>query len=400
MEIDTGAGGPRKKVVFNAKGNKFNVDSRYSFIKTLGFGAYGVVCAANDSAGHKTKKVAVKKVAGVFDDLTDAKRIIREMRLLRTMKHDGVLNVINIDDPEDYKSFNDVYIVTELMDTDLNKLIRQSTNLLNSQRKYFAYHILRALKYIHSANIFHRDLKPANILVSASCDIKICDFGLARYVDPDEVKDANMTEYVVTRWYRAPELLLATEEYSAAIDMWSAGCILAELYYGKPLFPGCDVKNQLEQICRKLGKPTAEEIEMIPNRRAREFMEKMPSWNKKDFRMLMGSGGKTGANEQVDDAAIDLVERLLKFDPAKRLTAAEALEHPYVQEYRDRKTETVAHEIDHDQLEPPSEKIVGRDGVRKLMWNEMLHFHPEAVSREPPVAKEVQAKLDAITAQR
>lgn len=231
----------------------------------------------------------------------------------------------------------------------------------------------------------------------SQCDIKICDFGLARYVDPDreEGKNANMTEYVVTRWYRAPELLLATEEYSSAIDMWSAGCILAELYYGSPLFPGSDVKNQLEIICKKLGKPNSEEIAMIPNRRAREFMEKLPAWNKKDFRAIMSGRGITN-NESVDDSAIDLVERLLKFDPKKRLTAAEALEHPYVQEYRDPKTETVAREINHDRLEPPSEKLVGRDGVRRLMWNEMLHFHPDAASREPPIAKDVQRKLDSI----
>lgn len=153
MDIDTvtNAEGTLKKVTFSAKGNKFQVDSRYTYVKTLGCGAYGVVCAFTDSKASSKgpKKVAVKKVAGVFDDLTDAKRIIREMRLLRTMKHDGVLNVINIDEPLDYKTFNDVYIITELMDTDLNKLIRQSTSLLNSQRKYFAYHILRALKYIH-----------------------------------------------------------------------------------------------------------------------------------------------------------------------------------------------------------------------------------------------------------
>lgn len=147
MDIDTGSGGQLKTSFVVKGGSQFRVDSRYSYVKTLGCGAYGVVCAANDAVTGK--KMAVKKVSGVFDDLTDAKRIIREMRLLRTMNHDSVLKVIDIDEPENYNTFNDVYIVTELMDTDLNKLIRQSTKLLDSQRQYFAYNLFRALKYIH-----------------------------------------------------------------------------------------------------------------------------------------------------------------------------------------------------------------------------------------------------------
>lgn len=225
------------------------------------------------------------------------------------------------------------------------------------------------------------------VVFSLKCDIKICDFGLARYVDPVDGPANDMTEYVVTRWYRAPELLLSNDEYSSAIDMWSAGCIIAELYHGKPLFPGMDVKNQLEEICQRLGKPSSEEIASIPNRRARDFMEKMTPFQKIDMRRLM-NGAK--------DPAIDLVERLLKFDPKKRLTAADALEHSFVADFRDKKMESVAAAIDSDKLEPPSEKVVGREGVRKLMWNEMLHFHPDAKNREPSSARDAQAILDRV----
>lgn len=153
-----------EKVVFSAKGTQFRVDPRYSFVKALGLGAYGVVCSATDS--NTKTEVAIKKVAGVFDDQTDAKRIIREIRLLSSMKHDNVLNITDIDEPENYSLFNDVYLMTELMDTDLNKLLRSKHPLLDAQRKFFTYQIFRALKYIHSANILHRDLKPANVLVS------------------------------------------------------------------------------------------------------------------------------------------------------------------------------------------------------------------------------------------
>lgn len=155
---------PPAKITFSAKGATFRVDTRYSFIKALGHGAYGVVCSATDS--RTNSDVAIKKVAGVFDDQTDAKRIIREVRLLSSMRHDNILSITDIDGPEVYSEFNDVYLMTELMDTDLNKLLRSKHPLLDAQRKFFSYQLFRALKYIHSANILHRDLKPANVLVS------------------------------------------------------------------------------------------------------------------------------------------------------------------------------------------------------------------------------------------
>lgn len=151
MDIDSDAAAmtpsPPIKTSFSVKGNPFRVDARYSYLKALGIGAYGIVCAARD--GRSGRGVAVKKVTGVFEDLTDAKRIVREVRLLRALSHDNILKVIDMDEPDDYDAFADVYIVTELMDTDLNKLLRSSAQLLDSQRKFFMYHLLRALKYIH-----------------------------------------------------------------------------------------------------------------------------------------------------------------------------------------------------------------------------------------------------------
>jgi serine/threonine protein kinase len=392
MQIDmnsvTSVHTPPDKISFSAKGTDFRVDPRYTFIKALGVGAYGVVCSAADSI-EKTN-VAIKKVAGVFDDQTDAKRIIREIRLLCSMQHDNILKITDIDEPESYTTFNDVYLMTELMDTDLNKLLRSKHPLLDAQRKFFTYQIFRALKYIHSANILHRDLKPANVLVSENCDLKICDFGLARYVDPADGPAQAMTEYVVTRWYRAPELLLAGDEYTAAIDMWSAGCLVAELYSRKPIFPGRDVKNQIEVVCRIVGKPSHEQMRNIPNRRAREFISGLPVAGRIELASLM---------KDACPAAIDLVTRLLQFDPADRLTAAEALEHPYVAEFRDEESEIPAHpNLTLETLEPPNEKTIGREGVRRLMWDEMLKFHPSARLREPDSAVLAEKKVKDVTA--
>jgi serine/threonine protein kinase len=388
MNSPTSIQAPPPKVTFSAKGTDFRVDPRYTFIKALGLGAYGIVCSAGDSV--EQTNVAIKKVTGVFDDQTDAKRIIREIRLLCSMQHENILRITDIDEPESYATFNDVYIMTELMDTDLNKLLRSKHPLLDAQRKFFTYQIFRALKYIHSANILHRDLKPANVLVSENCDLKICDFGLARYVDPAEGPAQAMTEYVVTRWYRAPELLLAGEEYTAAIDMWSAGCLLAELYTRKPIFPGRDVKNQIEVVSSVVGKPTREQIQNIPNRRAREFIAGLPD----DKGIGLISVMKDACPE-----AIDLVTKLLQFDPNDRLTASQALEHPYVAEFRDEESETTAHSsLILESLEPPNEKKLGREGVRRLMWDEMLKFHPSARLREPASAAIAEKKVQSVNA--
>lgn len=222
------------------------------------------------------------------------------------------------------------------------------------------------------------------------CDLKICDFGLARYVDPSEGPAQAMTEYVVTRWYRAPELLLAGDEYSTAIDMWSAGCLIAELYTRKPIFPGRDVKNQIEVINRIVGKPSKQQMKNIHNRRAREFIASLPETPRVKLSELM-----KGACPDV----VDLVERLLQFDPEERLSAAQALEHPYVAEFRDKDSEICADpSLSLESLEPPNEKKLGRDGIRRLMWDEMLKFHPDARLREPPAAIAAERKVQALVA--
>jgi mitogen-activated protein kinase 1/3 len=146
--------------------------------------------------------------------------------------------------------FTDVYIVSELMETDLYRIIYSKQSLSLDHVQYFIYQVLRALKYIHSANVLHRDLKPSNLLVNSNCDLKICDFGLARGVyGSEQMRDSNkrhlLTEYVVTRWYRAPEIMLACHEYDKPVDIWSTGCILAELLARKPFFPGEDYIDQV-----------------------------------------------------------------------------------------------------------------------------------------------------------
>ena len=240
----------QNKHSFEVSGTTFVLDERYEYIRQIGIGAYGVVCSCHDKKTNKD--VAVKKVVNAFEDLIDAKRIVREIKLLRYLKHDNIISLIDIPKPEGRTGFEDIYIITDLMETDLHRVIYSRQELTDDHIQYFIYQILRGILYMHSANIIHRDLKPANILANKNCDLKICDLGLGRGDVKDEEEESNqneddsgdkdhkkkeLTEYVITRWYRAPEVILCPSEYSKAVDIWSIGCIFAELLGRQPLFP-------------------------------------------------------------------------------------------------------------------------------------------------------------------
>lgn len=192
------------------------------------------------SALHKPsgQKVAIKKITP-FDHSMFCLRTLREMKLLRYFNHENIISILDIQKPRNYESFTEVYLIQELMETDMHRVIR-TQDLSDDHCQYFIYQTLRALKAMHSANVLHRDLKPSNLLLNANCDLKVCDFGLARSAASSEDNSGFMTEYVATRWYRAPEIMLTFKEYTKAIDVWSVGCILAEMLSGKPLFPGKD----------------------------------------------------------------------------------------------------------------------------------------------------------------
>ena len=274
MEIDnrhTGSsnihnhGNARQYHVFDIAGNRFEVDVRYTNLIPVGGGSYGLVCSADDSVTKR--RVAIKKVTNAFSDLTDAKRIMREIKLLGQLgDHENVIGLVDVMTmPPLTKNFKDIYIICELMECDLDRIVSSTQGLTDQHAQYFVYQILRGLKYIHSANVLHRDLKPSNLLVNSNCDLSICDFGLARGV----VADETLTEYVVTRWYRAPELLTESQYYGPPVDLWSVGCILAEVLLRRPLFQGKDYMHQLEEIINVLGTPSDESLAFITNSMAK-----------------------------------------------------------------------------------------------------------------------------------
>merc|ERR1719309_1049239 len=182
-----------------------------------------MVVSAPDTSSNT--KVAIKKISP-FEHQTYCQRTLREIKILNRLKHENIIDIRDILRAKSIDVMKDVYIVQCLMETDLYKLLK-TQHLSNDHICYFLYQILRGLKYIHSANVIHRDLKPSNLLLNTNCDLKIIDFGLVRVADVGN--DVQVyTEYVATRWYRAPEVMLNSRSYSVSMDMWSVGCILAE----------------------------------------------------------------------------------------------------------------------------------------------------------------------------
>jgi serine/threonine protein kinase len=279
--------------------------------------------------------------------------------------------------PASLEKFEDVYIVSELMDTDLHQIISSPQPLTDDHCQYFLYQILRALKYIHSAHVLHRDLKPSNLLLNGNCDLKVCDFGLARVAHPEENHAGFMTEYVATRWYRAPEIMLSWKEYTKAIDVWSVGCIFAELLGRRPLFPGKDYIHQLNLITDVIGTPSEEDIDSIESEKARRYIGSLPFKPPIPPERIFPNASPE---------AIDLLQRMLAFHPGKRITVEDALAHPYLASLHDPSDEPLAHaEFSFDFERMPLTKQVLRD----LLSNEMLCFHPEL--RGDPAYAHVQA---------
>ena len=199
--------------------------------KPIGYGAFGVVWAVKDP--RDGKKVALKKIPNVFHTLNSAKRALRELKMLCFFNHDNVLSALDIIPPLQ-SPYDEVYVLTPLMLTDLHRIIVSNQVLTPEHIQLFLYQILRGLKYLHNARILHRDIKPGNLLVNSDCRLKICDFGLARLEEPDHSK--YMTQEVVTQYYRAPELLLGFNHYDSGVDIWSVGCIFAEMLTRRILF--------------------------------------------------------------------------------------------------------------------------------------------------------------------
>ncbi|RZC74837.1 hypothetical protein C5167_050314 [Papaver somniferum] len=352
---------------FDSQNKKVTVDteffteygeaSRYQIQEVIGKGSYGIVGSAVDT--HTGEKVAIKKINDVFGHVSDAMRILREIKLLRLLRHPDVVEIKHIMLPPSRREFKDIYVVFELMESDLHQVIKVNDDLTREHHQFFLFQLLRALKYIHTANVFHRDIKPKNILVNADCKLKICDFGLARVSFND-----------------APSAIFWT--YTPAIDIWSIGCIFAEMLSGKPLFPGKNVVHQLDLMTDLLGTPSTESItrpsrEMaitayeIRNEKARRYLSNMRKKTPLPFSQKF---------PDADPLALQLLERLLAFDPKDRPSAEDALTDPYFHGLSTADRESSAHPISKLEFEFEKRKLAKED-VRELIYREILEYHPQ-----------------------
>lgn len=300
-----------------------HISQKYEIRKRLGKGAYGIVWKAVDRQTGEV--VAVKKIFDAFRNRTDAQRTFREIMFLQEFgDHPNIIKLLNVIRAQNDK---DIYLIFEYMDTDLHAVIKKGTLLKDIHKCYVMYQLLKAIKYLHSGNVIHRDLKPSNVLLDTDCIVKLCDFGLARSLNQIQEDSGNpaLTEYVATRWYRAPEILLGSTRYTKGVDMWSLGCILGEMLLGKALFPGTSTINQIEKIMSAIPHPTPDDILAIKSEYGSSVIQRMLLKPQVPLEDLL--------QPSVSAEALDLLKGLLVFNPDKRLTAEQALEHPYVAKF-------------------------------------------------------------------
>lgn len=284
---------------------------QYEKVEKIGEGTYGVVYRARDKVTHET--IALKKIRLDAEDEGVPSTAIREIALLKEMQH---ANIVRLQDV--VHSDKRLYLVFEYLDLDLKKHLDLSPEIAQDHHivKSYVYQILLGVAYCHSHRVLHRDLKPQNLLIDRRTNsLKLADFGLARAFG---IPVRTFTHEVVTLWYRAPEILLGSDHYSTPVDVWSIGCIFAEMINQRPLFPGDSEIDELFKIFRTLGTPTEDVwpgVTAFP-----DYLPTFPQWPPRDLAAVVPT---------LDPVGLDLLQGMLRLDPSQRITARGALEHDY-----------------------------------------------------------------------
>eukprot|EP01084_Bolivina_argentea_P048929 90064_1 len=354
-----------KKIQYRIKNEKFVIYDYYNPVRIIGSGAYAVVCeAVNTLTGNKC---TIKKMKGIFDHVTDARKILREFKLLTYMKHSDILSPIDVIecDAENIDIFNEIYLIYPKMDTTLSKVIRSTQKLTNKHYQFFMYQMLRGLSYMHSANVIHRDLKPENVLINGTdCNLKIKGFKLSNrvHVKKDYKRDCCM---IPLRWYKSPEIMCSNCDGDEKLDIWSLGAIFAELMLRKPLFPGQNTLDQLKLIFEIRGTP--KDFSWIKTPEAKKWVKKLKHNNGKMLEDIF-------TNKTTNDG-LALLDKMIELNPNKRYSALECMRHVYLKELHTLKEETV-YELFHLQLE--FEKCIKtKFGVRNVMYETLKTFKKE-----------------------
>ena len=374
-----------KKHSFTFSKIKFTIEEKYEFIKQIGLGSFSAVCSCYDRKDNRN--VAIKKVTNAFDDLEDARHILREIKLLSFFDHDNIVTLLDVAKPENKLNYNDVYVITDLMETDLHRVIYSRQELTDEHIQYFIYQILRGTLYFHSANVIHRDLKPANILANKNCDLKICDFGLDHGKIKDDDKSVlnlidnpslpieysnniiyddskrELNDRNISRWYRAPEAILSPDDYKKPVDIWSIGCILAELLGRQPLFPADNNLDELQKIISVLGSPSDNDLEFITDTKIKNFVNRLAKRTKQSFNLMFSNA---------NPVALDLLGKMLTFSPKKRYTVEQCISHPYFEGLHDPEQEPTAESTFDFSFDKDS---LTKEKLRHMIYEQSMRFH-------------------------
>ncbi|MCI4376425.1 hypothetical protein PGIGA_G00188280 [Pangasianodon gigas] len=388
----------------------FTVLKRYQNLRPIGSGAQGIVCSAYDQ--HLERNVAIKKLSRPFQNQTHAKRAYRELVLMKCVNHKNIIGLLNVFTPQKtLEEFQDVYLVMELMDANLCQVIQMELD--HERLSYLLYQMLCGIKHLHAAGIIHRDLKPSNIVVKSDCTLKILDFGLARTAATGLL----MTPYVVTRYYRAPEVILGMG-YQANVDIWSVGCILAEMVRhkilfpgrdfdvwsvgcimaemvrGSVLFPGTDHIDQWNKVIEQLGTPSQEFL-MKLNQSVRTYVENRPRYAGYSFEKLFPDvlfPADSDHNKLKASQARDLLSKMLVIDASKRISVDEALQHPYINVWYDpAEVEAPPPVITDKQLDEREHTV---EEWKELIYKEVLDWEDRmknsVIRGQPPPLAQVE----------
>lgn len=346
--------------------------------KLLGRGGYGVVMEAIDTRNGRA--VAIKKMKNVFAHLNTAKCSLRELTLLMHFSHPNVMSATDCMLPghNETQTFQQVYYVMPKMQSTLKTVCCASDIAISvNHRCFILFQILRGIDYVHACDVIHRDLKPENILIDSDCSIKITDFGMARGLretckDEEEVA---LSEYVTTRWYRAPEIMLSSRKYSCAIDVWSMACIHLELLLRKPMFAGQHHLEQLELIFDAVGTPDAEEAgEWILQADALRWVRSLPRREKKS---LLGLSRKHWQNRH----ELDLLHRMLVLNPRKRICVRQALGHRFMDKIptKIKEREGFMEAVRFDREQRFERKLTKLSSCRQVMLDTLEQLHQRAM---------------------